>query len=69
MSLTIKSYKQDDIYIEYRWDKYNGFEVFAGRKINGIIHTIYHNTYGALKDTALRMYRRRVSQARKGELA
>ena len=60
-------YSQWTMLVEYRWDKYNGYETFVccdyGEKV---YKTLYHNTY-ATKEGAKRAYQRQVRLLKKGE--
>ena len=69
MSLTLETYKQDNIYIEYEWDKYTPhYVVFVGRKqSDGLVHTIWTNRY-ATKEQAKQSFKRQVAKAKKGEI-
>ena len=69
MSLTLETYEQDNLYIEYRWDKYEPhYVVFVGRKhSDGLVHTIWTNRY-ATKEQAKRSFKRQVAKAKKGEI-
>lgn len=69
MSLTLGTYKQDDLYIEYEWDKYAPhYVVFVGRKhSDGLVYTIWRNRY-ATKEQAKRSFQRQVAKAKKGEI-
>lgn len=66
MSLTLGQYEQNDIYVEYEWDKYEPhYIVFVGRKVNGVVHTIWTNRY-ATEEQAKRSYQRQVRKVKKG---
>lgn len=69
MSLTLETYEQDNLYIEYEWDKYEPhYVVFVGRKhSDGLVHTIWNNRY-ATKEQAKRSFKRQVAKAKKGEI-
>lgn len=69
MSLTLGTYTQEDIYIEYEWDKYSPhYIVFVGKKhSNGIVYTIWTKRY-ATEEEAKRSFQRQVRKAKKGEL-
>lgn len=69
MSLTLETYEQDDICIEYEWDKYEPhYAVLVGRKqSDGLVHTIWTNRY-ATKEQAKRSFQRQVAKAKKGEI-
>ena len=64
MSITIESYSQGNIYVEYRWDKHNGWEMFVGHKVNDLMVTDYHNTY-INKECAKRAFQRQVKKIKK----
>lgn len=68
MSLTIETYTQDNLYVEYEWDKYEPhYVVFVGRKHNdGLVHTIWTNRYET-KESAKRSFKRQVAKAKKGK--
>ena len=69
MSLTLETYEQDNLYIEYEWDKYAPhYVVFVGRKhSDGLVHTIWTNRY-ATKEQAKQSFKRQVAKAKKGEI-
>lgn len=69
MSLTLETYEQDNLYIEYEWDKYEPhYVVFVGRKhSDGLVHTIWTNRY-VTKEQAKRSFKRQVAKAKKGEI-
>ena len=69
MSLTLETYKQDNLYIEYEWDKYEPhYIVFVGRKhSDGLIHTIWTKRYET-KEQAKKSFKRQVAKAKKGEI-
>ncbi len=69
MSLTLETYEQDNLYIEYEWDKYEPhYIVFVGRKhSDGLVHTIWTNRY-ATKEQAKKSFKRQVAKAKKGEI-
>lgn len=59
MSITLEAYEQNDIYVEYEWDKYAPhYVVFVGRKhSDGLVHTLWTNRY-ATKEQAIRSFKR-----------
>ena len=67
--MTLETYEQDDIYIEYEWDKYAPhYVVFVGRKhSDGLVHTIWENRYATEKE-AKYSFKRQVAKAKKGEI-
>lgn len=69
MSLTLETYEQDNLYIEYEWDKYEPhYVVFVGRKhSDGLVHTIWTKRY-ATKEQAKKSFKRQVAKAKKGEI-
>ena len=69
MSLTLETYEQDNLYIEYRWDKDEPhYIVFVGRKhSNDLVQTIWTNRY-ATKESARRAFKRQIAKAKKGEI-
>lgn len=69
MSLTMDTYEQNNIYAEYRWDKYAPhWEVIVGVKMNdGLVHTLWTKCYGTMEQ-AKRSFKRRVAKIKKGEL-
>ena len=69
MSLTIETYEQDNIYIEYEWDKYAPhYIVFVGKKYSDddSVHTLWEQRY-ATEEQAKRSFKRQVAKAKKGE--
>ena len=62
-----KIYPDWTIFAEYRWDKYNGWEMGVycdyGTKVYG---ALYHNTY-ATKEGAKRAFNRQVAKLKRGE--
>jgi len=68
MSLTLGTYSQDNLYIEYEWDKYAPhYVVYVGSKdVEGMLHTLWTNRY-ATKEQAKRSFKRQVAKAKKGE--
>lgn len=68
MSLTLETYEQNDIYVEYEWDKYEPhYIVFVGRKYNGVVYTIWTNRYST-KEQAKKSFQRQVRKVKKGEI-
>lgn len=68
MSLTLETYEQNDIYVEYEWDKYEPhYIVFVGRKNNGVVYTIWTNRYST-KEQAKKSFQRQVRKVKKGEI-
>ena len=69
MSLTLETYTQGDIYIEYEWDKYAPhYVVFVGKKqSNDLIATLWTNRY-VTKEQAKKSFKRQVNKAKKGLL-
>jgi len=67
-SWVFESYSQGNIYAEYRWDKYEHYQVFVGQKYeeDGLVHTLWENSY-ATKEQALKSFRRQVAKIKKGE--
>lgn len=66
MSITLESYIEGEKYIEFRWDKYAGYEVLVGHKANdGIVYIDWENQYGT-KEQGTRSYKRQVAKAKKG---
>lgn len=67
-SWLLESYKQDNIYIEYEWDKYAPhFVVFVGQKhTDGVVHTIWTNRYST-KEQARKSFLHQVRKFKKGE--
>lgn len=66
-SWTLGTYTQGSTYVEYRWDKYWGWELIVGTKLkDGLVHTTYHNTYCS-QQGAKRAFQRVVRKLKKGE--
>lgn len=67
MSITMKSYKQDDLYVELEWDKYEPhYVVFVGKRFkDNLYHTISNRRYATEKQ-AKSAYYRQVSLVKKG---
>lgn len=68
MSLTLETYEQGNIYIEYEWDKYAPhYVVFVGEtRSNGLTYTLWTNRY-ATREQAKRSFKRQVAKAKKGD--
>ena len=68
MSLTLETYEQGNLYIEYKWDKYAPhYVVFVGKKhIDGLVYTLWTKRYPTEKQ-AKRSFKRQVAKAKKGE--
>ena len=68
MSLTLETYEQGNIYIEYEWDKYAPhYIVFVGKKhSDGLVHTLWTQRYATVEQ-AKRSFKRQVAKAKKGE--
>lgn len=58
-SWTFETYSKGNTYVEYRWDKYNGWEMIRGHKVNGVIITDFHNTYIS-KEASRRAFKRQI---------
>ena len=69
MSITFKTYKQGDIYIEARWDKClpHFHCIVCEKRADGLYHTTKDLTYGT-KEEAMRSFCRQVAKAKKGEI-
>lgn len=69
MSIVIETYKQDDVYIECVWDKYEPhYVVFVGKKYGtDLVHKVWTNRY-ATEEQAKRSFKRQVAKAKKGEI-
>ncbi len=65
-SWTFETYEQNDIYVEYLWDKYPPhFKVFVGkRQSNGLYGTLWEKGY-ATKEQALKSFKRQVNKIKK----
>ena len=68
MSLTLETYEQDNLYIEYEWDKYAPhYIVFVGKKhSDGLVHTLWTQRYATVEQ-AKHSFKRQVAKAKKGE--
>lgn len=69
MSLTLETYEQDNLYIEYRWDKGGAYAVHVGifNKEGVQVGHIFSSTY-TTKESARRAFKRQVAKAKKGEI-
>jgi len=57
-SYTLKSCQfKDGYYLEYRWDKYNGFEILGGPERDGIVRNEFSKAH-LTKETAARTFER-----------
>lgn len=68
MSITLETFEQDNLYIEYEWDKYEPhYIVFVGKKhSDDLVYTLWTNRYGT-KEQAKKSFQRQVRKAKKGE--
>lgn len=69
MSITFKTYKQGDIYIEARWDKClpHFHCIVCEKRADGLYHTTKDLTYNTEKE-ATRSFIRQVKKVQKGAL-
>lgn len=62
MSLVIETFNQGNIYAEYEWDKYAPhYIVYVGKKINGVIQTLWSKRYDNVK-SAKSSFKRQVKK-------
>ncbi|MCR4661724.1 MAG: hypothetical protein K5765_06995 [Clostridia bacterium] len=69
MSLVLGRFEQDNIIVEYEWDKYAPhYVVFVGRKWkDSSVCTIWTNRYATVEQ-AKRSFQRQVRMVKKGEI-
>ena len=65
-SWTFETYEKGNTFAEYRWNKGNTYQTFVGYNHNGIVTTIFNQTYGN-KESARRAFKHQVKKIERGD--